>query len=156
MIQVRRATREELPAVHEITVAAFAPYRGLLDPAPSAMGEKLEEVVASFDSDEIIVGLLDGEPAGTIRLTFKDDHIYCSRVAVHPTKQRQGIAAAMLDYVTEIAKAEGFREVRLATREVMESNLRLYERSGFVITARYVHPKGTGVVVDLSKTIACA
>ena len=153
MIEVRRATRDELPAVHEITLAAFEEYRGKVDPPPNALGETLEEVEASFETNEIILALLDGEPAGTIRLTFTEDHIYCTRVAVHPTKQRRGVAGAMLDHITELAKARGFPEIRLATREVMESNLRLYERNGFQITDRYVHSKGPGIVVDLVKKV---
>jgi ribosomal protein S18 acetylase RimI-like enzyme len=139
--------------IHEITRTAFEEYRGKVDPPPSAMGETLEEVEASFATDEIILAFLDGEPAGSIRLSFKDDHIYCSRVAVHPTKQRHGVAGAMLTHIAEIAKAGGYPEVRLATREVMESNLRLYERNGFQVTAKYVHPKGGGIVVDLVKII---
>ena len=153
VIEVRRATKEELPVVHEITLAAFEEYRGAVDPPPSAIDETYEEVEASFATDEIILALLDGEPAGSIRLSFRDDHIYCSRVAVHPSKQRRGVAGAMLDHIAEIAKSRGYPEVRLATREVMKSNLRLYERNGFQITAKYVHPKGPGIVVDLVKTI---
>ncbi len=153
MIEVRRATREELPIVHEITRAAFEEYRGTVDPPPNALDETLEEVEASYNATEIVLALLDGEPAGSIRLTFKDDHIYCTRVAVHPSKQRKGVAGAMLTHIADIAKARGYREVRLATREVMESNLRLYERNGFQITGKYVHPKGPGIVVDLVKKV---
>ena len=70
-----------------------------------------------------------------------------------PSMRRHGLGAAMLDFIEQIAKDSALREVRLSTREVMESNLSLYARQGYEIITKKPYPRGGGIVVDLAKKV---
>ena len=154
MIEVRIATAEEWPLVHQIMLEAFEEYRGVLDPPSAALSETLEDVRSSVANGGSLLAFMEGQPAGSARYALHEDHAYCSRLAVLPSKRRLGVAGAMLDFIEQTAKGLGIPEVRLSTREVMESNLKLYERQGYTATARSPHPKGGGIVVDFAKRVS--
>ena len=64
------------------------------------------------------------------------DHLLLDNVAVDPTRQGQGLGRAMIAHAEAEARTRGRRELRLFTNEMMEGNIRLYRRLGFVETHR--------------------
>ena len=154
MLDVRGATDEEMAIVHQIMLDAFEEYRGALDPPSGAHTETLDDVRASAAEGGAILAILDGISVGSARYEFKADHVYCGRLAVLPTARGRGIGGRMLEFIHEVAKLHGYPEVRLSTREVMESNRRLYLRHGYGIVRRARHPKGGGIVLDFVKRIS--
>ena len=153
MLTVRLATTEELSIVHEVMLASFEELRGVLDPPSGAHAETLEDVIVAVEKGGAILALVNKKPVGTARYELHPDHLYCGRVGVLPDHRGQGIASAILEFIDEVAREHALPEVRLSTREVMESNLRLYERLGYRITSRAPHKKGTSIVVELSKRL---
>lgn len=154
MIQVREAKKSEWPLVRQIMLEAFEEYRGVLEPPSAALSETPEDVKASLAKGGALLAFLDGNPGGSTRYEIHEGYVYCSRLAVLPSKRGHGLACAMLEAIDEIAKSKGLQETRLSTREVMESNLRLYRRQGFELAARYPHPRGGGIVVDFVKRLS--
>jgi GNAT superfamily N-acetyltransferase len=153
MIEIRLATEDEAPLVHALTQAAFEELRGKLNPPSGAHAETLEEVRLTISRGGAILALLDGTPAGCARYELRDRYVYIGRIGVLPSMRKLGIAGAMLEFVERIAIDRDSRELQLGTREVLEANVRLYERHGYVITYRGPHPKGGDNVLEMTKRL---
>lgn len=153
MIEVRIAGESELPVVHEITLKAFEEFRDKLDPPTGALYETIDEVRALAVTGGAILAFLDGVPTGSARYALNGDHLYCGRLGVLPEARGQGLGGEMLSFLHALARERGLSEVRLATREVMESNLRFYARNGYEITSSEPHQKGGGIVVHLTRKL---
>ncbi len=154
VIKVREATPDEMPVAWRIMLAAFEEYRGALEPPSGALTESLDEFKASAARGGAALAFISGEAVGSARYEFMPDHVYCSRISVVPSHRGLGLAGAILDYVDQRALECRYAEVRLSTREVMESNQRLYLRHGYEVVAREQHPKGEGIVLVLSKMVS--
>lgn len=152
-IQVRHARADEALLVHRITQVAFEDLRGVIFPPSGAHAETLDDVRDSIKRGGAVLALVDGEPVGCARYQPQADHVYLGRLGVLPSMRRRGVAGALLTYVEDITRELGLPEVRLGTREVLESNIRLYESHGYAIIAHYEHPKGGGMVVDMAKSV---
>ena len=64
------------------------------------------------------------------------DHLLLDNVAVDPSRQGQGLGRTMIAHAEALAVARGYRELRLFTNVLMESNIDLYRRLGFAETHR--------------------
>jgi GNAT superfamily N-acetyltransferase len=153
MIDVRLATLDEARAVHQITPDAFESSREILNPPPGALSETLEEIQALIEKQSVVIALINGQAVGACRMPIYEDHVYCGRLAVTPLMQGKGVGTAILRFLEEEARRRKLPEVRLATREVLTSNMLFYQRLGFVIRYRCQHPRGTDMVVEFSKKV---
>lgn len=153
VVEVRAATIEEAELVHAIMLSAFEEYRGVLDPPSGALTETVANVRDEMAKGGALLAIVCGEPAGSARYALMSDHIYFGRLAVLPTMRQRGVARAILCAMDQIAKNLGSREIRLATREVLGSNLRLYESAGYKVVARSLHPKSDAMVVEMAKAV---
>jgi len=102
----------------------------------------LAEVAQRAVEADVLVGLVDGRPAGC--LTFVPDHTNvhaehddvdaaCIRLfGIAPTAQGRGLGEAMVQWCIDRARSMGRRRVRLHTLTMMHGAQRLYERLGFV------------------------
>ena len=77
VIEVRKATDEELPLVYDLMLRAFEEFRGALDPPSAALTESLEDVQAIVRRGGAILAFLDGEITGAPRYEIMEDHVYC-------------------------------------------------------------------------------
>lgn len=72
------------------------------------------------------------------------DEIHLNNVAVHPAWRRQGVGAALLAHVLEVAEAIGAPHATLEVRASNTPAIALYERAGFTRAGRrrdyYTHP----------------
>ncbi len=153
MIQVRKAKEGELGLVMQIMQAAFEEYRGNLEPPSGALTETLDDVRGSAARGGAVLAFHDGVAVGSARYELRGDHVYTWRLSVLPSARGRGTAAAMLEFIHDLASELGFAEVRLSTREVMESNQQFYFRLGYQVISRNLHPCGEGVVLELAKAI---
>jgi GNAT superfamily N-acetyltransferase len=108
-----------MPMVWSIMQAAFEEYRDVLFPPSGALTETLDQAMVSLERGGAILAFLDGVPVGSARYERRENHIYSSRIGVLPAHRGIGIAGAMLETIDEVARRQGFSEVRLSTREVM-------------------------------------
>ena len=153
MLEIREATEVELALVRRIMLEAFEEYRGVLEPPSGAITETLEDVRSSAAKGGAILAFLEGEPVASARYERREGYLYCWRLSVLSSARGRGIATAMLEHVHRRAETLGYPEVRLSTREVMQSNLRMYERLGYVVLSRQPHPAGESIVLELAKSI---
>jgi ribosomal protein S18 acetylase RimI-like enzyme len=79
--------------------------------------------------------LADGTAVGMLEVEYRPDELFIANIQVRPSAQRRGIGSLIIaELVTQ-----GRRTNQPVTLQVLEVNLdalRLYERLGFVVTAR--------------------
>ncbi|NYJ01217.1 ribosomal protein S18 acetylase RimI-like enzyme [Nocardioides thalensis] len=135
-VGLRAATTEDAPILAELAVAAYSIYLPRL-PAGVRPGPLQTDYQAAVERDEVWVAELDdGVVAGFLILVRQEDHLLLENVAVHPAFQGRGIGRAFLELAEQRAAAYELPSIRLYTHAVMVENQQLYERWGYVETAR--------------------
>lgn len=112
---------------------AFSVYLPRMSIRPGPMSADYAAVIAST---ETWVVYDDGELIGLLVLSPRVDHLVVDNVAVDPAYQGQGVGRRLLSLAEERAGELGRAQVRLFTHVTMVENQRLYERVGYVETAR--------------------
>ena len=136
-MQVRRARPEELPALGELTVAAYSDFTlGPDDPyvarlrdtaARDAQGELWVAV-----EDEELLGCVTWCPAGsTWREIALDDEGEFRMLAVAAAARGRGVGEALVRACLDRARADGLGGVAISTMDRMTDAHRLYGRLGF-------------------------
>ncbi|KQY56577.1 MULTISPECIES: ribosomal protein S18-alanine N-acetyltransferase [unclassified Nocardioides] len=73
----------------------------------------------------------DDEPVGYAITTLAGDFVDLARIGVHPSRQREGIAAALLEHVLDAADDDGADRMLLEVSAVNPEALAFYAASGF-------------------------
>jgi len=139
-MRLRRACPEDLVAVGEVTVAAYAEFS---DSNPDEYVEHLrgadrrdreaELWVATPDDSDEILGTVTICPEGSAwREIAKPGEGEFRMLAVAPAARGQGVGAALVDLVVDRFHREGAPALVISTLEAMTSAHRIYEAAGFV------------------------
>lgn len=137
MIEIRRARADELDEVGAQTVAAYVDLLGEQDPYL----ERLRDAAGRAEQAELVVGLVDGRPAGSVTVAeagtpFADiarpGELEFRMLAVAPAGRGHGVGTALVDHVLETARRRGHRAVVMSTQPNMVAARRIYDRAGFV------------------------
>jgi ribosomal protein S18 acetylase RimI-like enzyme len=145
---------EEAAVVRDLMLAAFSEYEGVLTVRSSAMDETVEDVAAHIPQGGAVLARMGAETVGSGRYELRDDHIYIGRLSVLPEHRGRGIGAAMMLAMEQRGILAGKPEARIGVRTMLPKNIDLYERLGYVVSARYKHPRGDEVIVDMVKPLA--
>ena len=139
-MRVRRARGDDIAAVGEVTVAAYADFTAgdadgyvqhLRDAA--SRDREAELWVATPDDSDEILGTVTITPSGSPwREIARDGEGEFRMLAVAPAAQGQGVGTALVDLVLDRFRADGARAVVMSTLPVMMAAHRIYERAGFV------------------------
>src|SRR3982750_2912966 len=121
-MQIRRALPQDLAAVGEITVAAYAEFAhaditSYVDQLRDAAtrDREAELWVATDDSQEIL-GTVTITPAGSPwREVGRDDEGEFRMLAVAPTARSRGVGGALVDLVVDRFRREGASAVVMST-----------------------------------------
>jgi ribosomal protein S18 acetylase RimI-like enzyme len=138
---VRKASLEDIPAIHEITKEAFEKYAADLGlpQTVSALKETEETVLHEMQKKNILIAMLDGIPVGSIRYEILPDQIaYISRFGVKLDIQKSGVGRALMEAVEQEVRKQGISIITLHTATKMTSQVRFYYGMGF-----YVHSTTT-------------
>jgi GNAT superfamily N-acetyltransferase len=122
--------------------AAFAEYRGVLQPPSGAHDEDVADVERAMADGGAVLAWDDDQPVGSARFVVYPDRVYVGRVSVLPTHRRRGIATAMMRFLEDLARQRGGRSVEIAARASLPSNVRLYETLGYEVFQVEPHPRG--------------
>ena len=145
---------EESAIVRELMRAAFAEYESVLSVPSSSMWETVEDTASHIALGGAVIARLAEEPVGSGRYELREDHIYIGRLSVLPARRGRGIGEAMMLAMEKRGLQAGKREAHISVRVLLERNIALYERLGYVVTARYQHERGDETVVDMVKRLA--
>jgi predicted thioesterase/predicted N-acetyltransferase YhbS len=139
-MRIRRARPEDIAAVGEVTVTAYADFTGgdadgyvdhLRDAA--ARDREAELWVATPDDSDEVLGTVTITPSGSPwREIALDGEGEFRMLAVSPAARGAGVGAALVDLVLDRFRSEGARAVVMSTLPQMRAAHRIYERAGFV------------------------
>ncbi|HET7070344.1 MAG TPA: GNAT family N-acetyltransferase [Nocardioides sp.] len=139
-MQLRRALPQDLAAVGEVTVAAYAEFG---DGDPDAYVEHLrgadrrdreaELWVATPDDSDDILGTVTICPEGSAwREIAKPGEGEFRMLAVAPAARGRGVGAALVGLVVDRFRSDGAPAIAMSTLPEMRSAHRIYEAAGFV------------------------
>jgi predicted N-acetyltransferase YhbS len=146
-LHVRVATPEDAEAVWQITTDAYQEHRGQLDPPNGSDFETPADVRLQLETGAGLIALIDGTPAGSLRVEFKPGFLYIGRVGVKTACRRLQIGHRLMQTAHVAAHVCGYREIRLGTRAQLDGNLRFYDALGYKVSGAHKHPRGTDVVI---------
>jgi GNAT superfamily N-acetyltransferase len=139
------ATRKDAVLVHHITQAAYAEYRGVLEP-PSGVNRKgVVDVERALNEGGAVLAWIGDTAVGTVRYHHATDHLAVERLAVIHTARGQGIARMLLAWLEELARqsqlliidsasASGL-PMSAAMRAMREKTIELAETQGMAAVA---------------------
>jgi ribosomal protein S18 acetylase RimI-like enzyme len=139
-MRLRRARPEDLPAIGEVTVAAYAEFAdGDVDDyvehlRDAATRDREAELwVATPDDSDEILGTVTLTPAGSPwREVGRDGEGEFRMLAVAPSARGQGVGAALVHLVVDRFRRDGASAIVMSTLPRMEAAQRIYLREGFV------------------------
>lgn len=147
-ISLRTAVPADASAIRDLTRAAYAKWVPLIGREPKPMGADYEAAVRAHRFDLLCVG---GELAALIETIDEGDHLLIENVAVSPGHQGKGLGTRLMAQAEAVARALGYRRLRLYTNQRFEENIRLYRRLGYRIDSE--EPSGDAVRVNMSKDL---
>jgi ribosomal protein S18 acetylase RimI-like enzyme len=149
---IRLAEPADLEAVRGITRRAYARYVPELGAKPLPL---VTDYAPKITAGEVWLLEKTGTPAALIVLEENGDHIHIFSIAVDPDAQSQGIGQRLLSFAEDRARKTGRDLLTLVTNARMERNIGIYERAGYVETARHPHPVRPGwVLVHMEKRLS--
>ena len=139
-VLVRPATEADIPAINQVTHAAFQVYANdvRMPAAITALRETEEDVRRAVESIHVLVAEMEGEVVGSVRYQDIGGIGYLSRFAVHPDLQRGGIGRALVQAVEDGCRAMGLPAIALHTSSRMSGLVHFYYRAGY-----FIHSTGT-------------
>lgn len=136
---LRRATGDDVPALRELAVNAFAKYVDRIGRAPAPM---VADYAKLLDTSRVwvLVTVDDdvdgGRLLGLLVTQARPDHLLLDTMAVEPAAQGAGHGRRLLRRADQDAHEQGLDEIRLYTNEAMTENLDFYPRQGYRETGR--------------------
>jgi ribosomal protein S18 acetylase RimI-like enzyme len=139
-MRIRRARPEDLAAVGEVTVAAYAECAAdavdgfaVFLKAAARRDREAELWVATPDDSEEILGTVTTCPEGSVWREVAEPGEGEFRVlAVAPAARGHGIATALLEHVVHRFRSEGAPRIVMSTQPGMVTAQHLYQAAGFV------------------------
>jgi GNAT superfamily N-acetyltransferase len=130
---IRAASAADAVAVRDIVNAAYRSYTPRIGKPPGPM---LDDYAKRIADGQVWV-LADGADIGGILvLEETPDGFLLDNIAVAPDRQGKGHGRVLLEFAEAEAVRRGWHEIRLYTNAMMTENIALYERIGYVETAR--------------------
>ncbi|MCA1647616.1 MAG: GNAT family N-acetyltransferase [Chloroflexi bacterium] len=132
---------------------AFAEYTGALPVESGAHVESMADVQAAMRQGGAVLAYLGSEAVGCARYLPEPADLYVGRVAVVPTRRRQGIASAMMRFLEDVAVSLGRQSIRIQVRDSLPSNVALYRALGYDLISIDAHSRGPDKVWTLRKMV---
>lgn len=136
-MELRRARREELPALGELTVAAYADFTlGPADPyverlRDTASRDAQGELWVAVDGDELLGCVTWCPPGSPWRELAREHEGEFRMLAVAPAARGRGAGAALAALCEERARAHGATAMVLSSLPEMTHAHRIYDRLGY-------------------------
>jgi len=147
-LEVRDATRDDIPVLVDLYTAAGLDTRGPHDEA--TMQVNWSRMRAAAPGSRVFIFSVDGRPVGTYSLFILPllahagaPEALVEDVAVHPASQGQGVGRRMMEHAMALAREAGCYKLALSSNQRREGAHAFYDRLGF-------QRHGVSFVVDLS------
>jgi len=132
-IAIRKASLDDASIISTLTDAAYAKYVPLMGRKPQPMTADYQRIVAEHP---VWMLWIDEQPAGVLVLMHEPEDVLIYSVAIAPAYQKRGLGRRLLAWAESEARQAGYAHIRLFTNALMEANIALYTRLGYVETRR--------------------
>jgi ribosomal protein S18 acetylase RimI-like enzyme len=136
-------------AVRAVVKAAYEPWLPVIGMRPLPLDADYDQLIV--DGLVTVLEPAGGRVAGLIVLVPEPDVLLIENVAVDPAFQGRGFGRILLAHAEAVARTAGLGTLRLYTHRLMASNIALYQRLGYTVTARNDHEGRP--VVHLAKAL---
>jgi ribosomal protein S18 acetylase RimI-like enzyme len=147
-IAIRRASPGDAEIISSITDAAYEKYVPLLGRKPQPMTTDYRQVLAEHP---VWILWIDEHPAGVLVLMHEPGALLIYSVAIAPAYQKRSLGRRLLAWAESQGQEAGYSHIRLFTNALMEANIALYTRLGYVETGR--EPYQDMTIVHMRKPI---
>jgi len=133
---IRKAAPEDAEAIQVILQEAFKKYMDDtgLSGSMEALNESIDVIKKHIEEDYVFIALIDGNPAGTIRVQILENGTgYISRFGVRTQYQNIGIGKALMNLVDKLLKSKGVKKACLHTASKYKALMRFYYGNGFYV-----------------------
>ena len=151
-MNVRLARENELDEINRIRKQVNDIHAaGKPEVFKKGFGKDLQDLIHAIWNDpekEIVVAESEGKICGYAVLKhinkpenpfmFERDYLDIDEFCVDSACRRQGIASAMIEFIREFAKENGFHRIELNMWEFNQGALAFYEAAGFTTYRRYM------------------
>ena len=158
-VTIRDARPDELDAIAELTLKAYAEYATIMDPAAWAgLDAALRAALSTTAHVQRIVAEYDGKLLGSVMLYPPQSRAYSFTdtaaaspelrlLAIAPEARGKGVGRSLVEECIRRARAQGAPELGLHTSRSMAGAMRLYRDMGFIrAPERDFQPPGTELV----------
>jgi ribosomal protein S18 acetylase RimI-like enzyme len=132
---------ESAALVHQLTLDAFIEYKGVLEPPTGVLEETVADVERAMSEQEVAIAWVEKAAVGAVRFTIEPDYLYAGRLAVLPAFRRMGIAAELMAFADDRARAHELTAVRVEVRSALPGNIAFFQRLGFIHLETRPHPR---------------
>ncbi|MDO9413363.1 MAG: GNAT family N-acetyltransferase [Pseudolabrys sp.] len=113
---------------------------GALVPPSGALSETVDDVATRFEAGPILLAHHGEDLVGSLYCAPKGDGLYLTRMAVRPSRQKQGIGRTLLAAAEGEARGLGIAKLTLRVRLNLPDNRAYFERAGFIVTGQGQDP----------------
>ncbi len=92
--------------------------------------------------------LKDGEKAGYIGMSHKEDGLFLSKLYIKKEYRHKGLGTKAFDFIKEYAKSCNYDKITLTVNKENENTIRAYDKWGFKTIDAVVTDIGSGFVMD--------
>lgn len=133
---IRPATREDVPAIADITHEAFLLYAKQvgIQRAITALKEGEADVLRALEEKQVLVAEWDGQVVGSVRYENLGGGLgYLSRFGVRTALQQGGVGGLLVEGVTAGCRDLGLHAIALHTGAKVAHLVQFYYRAGYFI-----------------------
>ncbi|MBO9708586.1 MAG: GNAT family N-acetyltransferase [Caulobacter sp.] len=131
MTRLRDARHPEIEAIRAIERASAARFRGVMDALADDEPSPARVLAQRIETGGLLVAEVGDALAGFVMFRPVENRLYVEQIDVPPAFAGRRIGAALLDAVTERARAAGLAGLSLSTFRDVPWNAPYYERLGF-------------------------
>lgn len=151
-LEFRQAQSSDLPMVRQITENAYSTWLPVLGYPPQPMTEDHAPRIAR---GEVFLACCEKDVCGLIVIeSDNDDHDLIFSVAVDPIHAGNRIGQFLISEAEQRARANKKTSIKLYTNALMERNIVLYAKLGYMEKGRRPNPaRPCFTIVDMEKKI---
>jgi len=141
MIEIKRASEEDIPAIEDILADAVAWLDSIGEPMWTAAQVTWEGLSRYFAVSDFYIVYLDGIPVGCMALVDsagywreipKGESLFICKLAVKRSAAGKGVSDALIAYAKSMCADMGIPALRLGCPQERQKLRAVYERKGFV------------------------
>ena len=127
------------PELLAMILRSFAYMNGIIDPPSSALRLTPSSLALKSANETCFVATKGQKLVGCAFAAEQSDVLYVGKLAVDPSEQGRGVGSRLMDAAQDLARRLNKPALELETRVELTGNHALFQRMGFVETARKAH-----------------